>query len=209
MRRVLIVGSGGHAKVAADIVLEMGYVVAGFLDDDPDRKGAKVLGFPVHGEISEWAQYEADAVALGVGANTARHRIMLDHPSIPWLTLIHPRATVSRFAQLGEGSMLAFGSCVGPDAVIGRGVIINTCASVDHDCQIHDFAHVAVGATLAGTVTVEEGALVGAGCSTRPGVTIGAWAAVGAGAAIVRDIPPGVTAVGVPARWPKGPYGYS
>lgn len=209
MKRVLIIGSGGHAKVAADIALEMGHEVVGFLDDAPERRGANVLGFSVLGEIAEWERFPADAIALGIGANTARHRLMLDLPTLPWLTLIHPRATVSRFAQIGEGAMLAFGSCVGPDSIIGRGAIVNTCASVDHDCRVHDFAHVAVGATLAGAVTVEEGALIGAGCSTRPGVRVGAWAAVGAGAAIVRDIPPGVTAVGVPARWPDEPYGLS
>ena len=48
---------------------------------------------------------------------------------------------------------------------------------------------------------MEEGALVGIGASVNPGLTIGAWAVVGAGAAVTQDVPAGVTAIGVPARW--------
>lgn len=201
MKKVLVLGTGGHAKVAADILLEMGHEVVGFLDDNLERHGQSVLGFPVLGAIAAWQDFSADALALGIGANHVREALMDRYPNAEFITLIHPRATVSRFAKIGAGSMVAFGACVGPDATIGRGAIINTCASVDHDCHVGDFAHIAVGATLAGHVEVGSLALIGAGCATRPGVKIGERAVVGAGAAIVRDIPAGVTAVGVPARW--------
>lgn len=201
MKKVLVLGTGGHAKVAADILLEMGYQVVGFLDDNSERHGQQVLGFPVLGSIGSWRDHGADSLALGIGANAIREKLMSEHADAEFITLIHPRATVSRFAKVGAGSMIAFGACVGPDAVIGRGAIINTCASVDHDCVVGDFAHIAVGATLAGHVEVGRLALVGAGCATRPSVKIGERAVIGAGAAIVRDIPAGVTAVGVPARW--------
>lgn len=201
MKKVLVLGTGGHAKVAADILLEMGHEVIGFLDDNSERHGRQVLGFPVVGSIGSWRDLGADALALGIGANAIREKLMSEHSDADFITLIHPRATVSRFAKVGEGTMIAFGACVGPDASIGRGSIINTCASVDHDCIVGDFAHIAVGATLAGHVEVGRLALVGAGCATRPSVKIGDGAVIGAGAAIVRDIPAGVTAVGVPARW--------
>lgn len=209
MSRIAILGSGGHAKVAADIALEMGHHVLGFLDDNPDRHGLQMLGLPILGPMYRWETLEVDGVVLGIGSNEVRERLMTDLVKVQWLTLIHPRATVSQFARIGAGSLVAFGACIGPDAQIGRGVIVNTCASVDHDCEVSDFAHVAVGVTLAGTVRVGTGAMIGAGSCTRPGVKIGDWAVVGAGAAIVRDIPAGVTAVGVPARWPEEPYGLS
>lgn len=209
MSRIVILGSGGHAKVAADIALEMGHYVLGFLDDNADRHGQQILGLPILGPIFRWDSLEVDGVALGIGSNEARERLMTDLVGLPWQTLIHPRATVSRFARIGAGSLVAFGACIGPDTQIGRGAIVNTCASVDHDCIVGDFAHVAVGVTLAGTVRVGVGAMIGAGSCCRPGISIGDWAVVGAGAAIVRDIPAGVTAVGVPARWPEEPYGIS
>jgi acyl-[acyl carrier protein]--UDP-N-acetylglucosamine O-acyltransferase len=79
-------------------------------------------------------------------------------------------------------------------------VIVNTGATVDHDCRLGDFVHVAPGAHLCGGVTVDEGALLGVGCAVAPGVRIGAWATVGAAAAVVADVPAGATVIGVPAQ---------
>ena len=82
---------------------------------------------------------------------------------------------------------------------------VQTCAlpissaSVDHDCHIGDFAHISPGAHLAGAVTVGRSAHVGMGASVMPGVTIGEESVVGAGAVVIRDVPAGVTVVGVPA----------
>ncbi len=200
MSRVLIIGAGGHAKVACDIATEMGMQVAGFLSDDPSKRGETILGSPVLGPIDAWRDYEGVLLALGVGANDKRKEAFARCQGASWATLVHPRASLSRFATVGEGAMVAFGACVGPDARIGRAAIVNTKASVDHDCRVGDFAHVAVGATLAGTVVVGEGAMVGAGATVIQNLTIGDWAMVGAGAAVVRDVLPGVTVVGVPAR---------
>ena len=99
-----------------------------------------------------------------------------------------------------DGVLVMPGAIVNAVADLERGVIVNTHASVDHGCRIGAFAHVAPGVAIAGDVTVGEGALVGIGASVAPGVCIGAWATVGAGASVVRDVAPGETVVGVPAR---------
>lgn len=200
MRQVLILGAGGHAKVAFDIATEMGMLVVGFLSDDPVKHGESILGCSVLGPIDAWRDYDDVALALGVGANDKRKQAYERCHGASWVTLIHPGAIVSRFASIGEASMVAFGSCVGPSARIGRAAIVNTKASVDHDCEVGDFAHVAVGATLAGTVRIGEGAMVGAGATVIQNLSIGSWAMVGAGATVVRDVVDGVTVVGVPAR---------
>lgn len=200
MSGVIILGTGNHAKVACDILLEMGSAVRGFLGDDESTHGKDVMGFPVLGPIDSWKTLAPAALALGAGSNQLRKEFMARCVGATWVTMIHPRANVSRFAQIGEGAMVAFGACVGPLAVVGRGAIINTKASVDHDCSIGDFAHVAVGATLAGTVSLGEGAMIGAGATVIQNLEVGAWAVVGAGAAVIRPVPAGVTVVGVPAR---------
>ena len=79
-------------------------------------------------------------------------------------------------------------------------MIVNTHASVDHGCRVGAFAHLAPAVTLGGDVIVGEGALVGVGASVGPARSIGAWATVGVGAAVVRDVAPGETVAGVPAR---------
>ena len=73
-------------------------------------------------------------------------------------------------------------------------------ASVDHDCVVGSFAHVAPGCNLAGHVTVGEGTFMGIGSTAIPRTTIGAWVTVGAGAAVTADVPDRMTVVGVPAH---------
>ncbi len=96
--------------------------------------------------------------------------------------------------------MLFQGVIVQTNTRIGRHVIVNTAASVDHDCDVGDYVHVAPHATLCGFVTIERGCYIGAGATILPGVTVGENAIVGAGAVVVRDVPPNTVVTGVPAK---------
>jgi len=84
--------------------------------------------------------------------------------------------------------------------VLGRHVIVNTGATIDHDCIVGDFAHIGPGVHLAGMVKVGAGAFLGIGSVVLPGLAIGEWSMVGAGAVVIRDVPDRVTAYGVPAK---------
>jgi acetyltransferase-like isoleucine patch superfamily enzyme len=91
------------------------------------------------------------------------------------------------------------GAIVQPGASIGSHTIINTGASVDHDCGIGDFVHIAPGVHLAGGVRIAEGAFLGIGAGVLPNVCVGEWAVLGAGAVAIRDVGARSVAVGVPA----------
>lgn len=196
---VAVVGAGGHAKVVIATLRAVGLPVAAVFDDDRERRGGEVLGVPVAGPVSALEPESYLGAVLAVGSNEARRRLA-GELSVPWVTVVHPRAVVHPTVRLGEGAVIFAGAVVQPDAELGRHAIVNTGATVDHDCRIGAFAHLAPGSHLAGAVEVGEGALVGIGASVVQGRRIGAWATVGAGAAVVRDVPPGVTAAGVPAR---------
>jgi len=92
------------------------------------------------------------------------------------------------------------GAVIQPDAAIGGHAIVNTAASIDHDCVLGDFVHVAPGVRLAGSVVLGEGAMLGIGTVAIPGARVGAWSVVGAGAAILGELPANVVAIGTPAR---------
>ena len=85
-------------------------------------------------------------------------------------------------------------------AKIGQGCIINTASSVDHDCVLGDFVHVAVGAHLCGTVTIGNATWIGAGATVSNNVNICGECTIGAGAVVVKDITEPGTYIGVPAR---------
>jgi acetyltransferase-like isoleucine patch superfamily enzyme len=92
------------------------------------------------------------------------------------------------------------GAVVNADATIGSGVIINTCASVDHDCRLGNGVHVCPRASLAGNVIVHDRSWIGIGACVIQGVTIGHDVIVGAGATVTADVPDGLTIIGTPAR---------
>jgi len=196
VKRIVIIGAGGHGAVVADI---LGERAAGFVDDSALLHGTAVLGLPVFASLAE---IEHDGVIVAIGDNAAR-RIVTERvvsAGERLATAMHPFVSVAPSAMIGAGAVLCAGAIVSPRAVLGRGVLLNTKASVNHDCLIGDFVHIAPGATLAGDVRVGADTFIGPGATVAAGICIGARAVIGAGAVVVRDVPDEVTAWGVPAR---------
>ncbi len=96
--------------------------------------------------------------------------------------------------------MVCAGAVINPGTTLGNNVILNTGCTVDHHNQIGDHVHIAPGAHLGGEVAIEDGVLVGIGATVMPRCRVGAWSVVGAAALVHRDLPGGVTAIGVPAK---------
>ena len=196
---VIVLGAGGHARVVIAALQESGDEVTAVFDDDPALAGTEILGVPVVGPVSLTANLTEVRAVIAIGSNTVRQELARRFP-LNWTTIVHPRAWVHSSVSPGRGSVVFAGAIVQPGAHIGDHVIINTAATVDHDCRIGDFAHLAPGTHLAGDVTVEHGAFLGTASAAIPSVRIGAGTTVGAGAVVVRDLPAGITAVGCPAR---------
>lgn len=201
---IVLLGSGGHAKVVSEAILARSparRII--IIDDDPAAAGRSVLGMPVSG-TRDWLldNLPECPVALGLGNNRARSELLdwLNRLGRTVETVIHPSAIVGETARIDPGAFLAAGSIVIAEARIGPAVIINTAASVDHDCTIETAAHIAPGVRLCGKVQVGARALVGVGAAVRPGIAIGADAVIGAGSSVVSDVPAGAVVAGCPAK---------
>ena len=197
MRKLVIIGASGHGKVVADIARKNGYSEIVFLDDDESIH--ECGGYPVIGKSSEAGTIDADAI-IGIGNAGVRKQIQESIPDEKLVTLIHPDAVVADDVVIGKGTVVMAGAVINPGVRIGKGCIINTCSSVDHDCIVDDFVHVAVGSHLCGTVNVGAGTWIGAGVTVNNNVFICPDCMIGAGAVIVNDIWECGTYVGVPAR---------
>jgi sugar O-acyltransferase (sialic acid O-acetyltransferase NeuD family) len=197
---LLILGAGGHGRVVADAASAAGdwtRVIAS--DRDPARcRGdliAGVASFPMAQALSQ-----ASSVHIAIGSAEGRAREAAESAAVPLATVIHPNASVSPHAAVGEGCFIAAQAVVAPGARLGRCVIVNHGAVVDHDVSVGDFSHIAPLVALGGGVQIGSRVLIGSGASVLPGLRIGDDIVVGAGAQVCRDLSePGVYA-GVPAR---------
>jgi sugar O-acyltransferase (sialic acid O-acetyltransferase NeuD family) len=196
--KVVVVGAGGHAKVVVATLQAAGHVIAGIYDDDATRQGSALLGIPIKGLVDESFRCGLPIV-IAVGDNHVRREIAQRRPA-EFATAVHPAAVIHPTCVIGAGSVVFAGVVLQPDSILGQHVIVNTSASIDHDCRIEDFSHIAPGARLCGGVTVGEGALIGVGASAVPGSRVGAWSIVGAGSVVTKNVEPGQTVVGVPAK---------
>ena len=142
-----------------------------------DGGHAKVVR-DVHMSMREW--HDDGYYFIAVGDNVSRSNEAFANSSRLYAKLIHKTAYVVA-DSMGQGTVVMAGAVVQPGTIIGKHCIINTCASVDHDCTLGDFVHVAPGARLCGNVTVGEGALIGAGAVCVPGAVIAPWSLVKAG----------------------------
>jgi sugar O-acyltransferase (sialic acid O-acetyltransferase NeuD family) len=210
-RKIILWGGGGHALVVADILrCQGGWEIVGFLDDaDADRRGEAFGGATILGGREQLARLREQGVGHAIvafGDCAARLELadVVRRHGFELATAVHPRSTVARDVSIGAGTVIAAGAILNPAARLGENVIINTAASVDHECVIEDGAHVSPGAHLGGRVRVGRAAWIGIGASVVPRITIGAGSIIGAGAVVIEDVPPGVVAYGVPARVRRG-----
>lgn len=213
--RLILYGSGGHAKVVADIVrLQDRYELVGCLDDRAESIGQGVAGLPLLGcgqRLGELKKKQGITHALvAIGHNGQRlelSRRLMDQ-GLELATAIHPSAVVASGASLQPGTVVAAMAVVNPDARLGISVIVNTSASVDHDGQIADAVHIAPGAHLSGEVSVGQETWIGLGALVRQRIAIGRNCFVAAGAVVVKDIADGWLAMGVPARCVRQTQGH-
>lgn len=200
---VAVIGYSGHSFVAIDILKLAGYDVVGYCD--VGKKELDPFSLPYLGSEKEAATREflkGKNYFIAVGDNHIRARIydnLLGDLGKP-LNAIHPSAVLASSIQLGNGIMIAAGVVINPLAGIGKGVICNTSSSIDHECMVGDFSHIAPGAILCGNVTVGKGSFIGAGSVIRQGITIGDNVMIGAGCVVVRNVPDNVVMVGNPQK---------
>ena len=185
--------------MAADIAMHNGYDEILFLDDNPVIK--ECLGWPVTGRVSEADAYQGDFF-VAIGNPTIRETIQgrLESQGKTVASLIHPAALIGHGVTIGDGTVLMAGAVINPGTEIGRGCIVNTCVSVDHDCKVGNFAHISVGAHIAGAVELGARTWIGIGACISNNITVIDDCIIGAGAVVVRDIVEKGTYVGLSAK---------
>lgn len=207
--QVVVIGAGGHAKVVIDALLrEQKHQIAGLLERDSGQGGTCVCGIPVIGTDKDLLSLQERGVSgavigighLGHGAQRDLIAQKLHTQGFHLVTVIHPSATVSPFARVGEGTVICAGAVVNPGAEIGENCIINTGAVIEHDVVLGRNVHVAPNAAISGGSVIERHAFIGIGSCIIQGLRLGEGCIVGAGSVVLRDVGAGITVAGNPAH---------
>lgn len=201
--KVVLFGYSGHALVVFDTLNQARYEVIGYFD----RKEVvnNILGIPYLGfekNIEDFDRIRGILTFPAIGDNHQREKVTILLKSEDFIipVAVSPNANVSRHSAIQNGTLVCQGACVNAFTDIGHGVIINTAAVIEHECQISDFCHIGPGAVLAGNVKVDKCSFVGANSVVKQGVQIGKNVIIGAGSVVLKNVPDNLIIVGNPVR---------
>lgn len=192
--RIIIVGAGGHGRVCAEVAAASGLEVMAFCDAagglDAVINGIAVVKAGDISAVTGLFNPSEHVLFVAIGDNDARMRLMADAGSSGFSlpALVHPSAVISPTAEIGAGTVIAANSVVNANAHIGKGCILNTACSVDHDNVLEDGVQICPGVRSAGNVHFGEKAFVGTGAIIVPGVKVGREAHIAAGALLISDV---------------------
>jgi len=205
MKDLIIVGAGGFGREVLAWARESAgeWLVKGFLDDNPralDGFGGDLP--PILGAVAVYRPRPRDVFVCAMGQIESKRRCvgLVRANGGVFTNVIHATAVHSRRARLGMGVILCPYSIVSPDVELGDFVTVNLHSTVSHDSVVGRWSQLHCHVDITGGVTLGEGVLVGSHASVLPRLKVGAGAVVGAGSIVVRDVAPGVTVFGVPAR---------
>lgn len=200
---IVLIGAGGHAKVCIELLQAMGeeiaYCVGG--EDSPNL----CLGVPVLKGDENLVRLYSEGYSrlfVAIGSNRLRERLatLAMEQGYQLVNAISPQAIISPTVKLGSGIAVMAGAVINAEATIADLAIINTGATVDHDCRIGKAVHIAPQCGLAGNVIIGNLSFLGIGSKVIPEIEIGEQVTIGAGGIVVSSVGSGATAVGVPAR---------
>ncbi len=209
MKAVAIIGSGGFGREVLDVLEACNrevrrFDVLGFVvDPEYAVPGTRVNDKPVLGGM-DWLEAHSERVeAVCAVGDSAQRRSLVERvlrSGVRFCTVVHPDAALTRWVEVGAGSVITAGCILTNGIRIGRHVHVNLACTVGHDAVIEDFATISPGVHLSGGVACGRGCFLGTGAVVLEGRRIGAWSTVGAGCSVIQDVPKNATVVGVPGK---------
>ncbi len=191
---VIVLGAGGHAKVITEILNQRDIKVLGI--SVKSKKDFKKTNYKSFSDDEVISNYSPDQINLvnGVGSlpyDKSRYKISKNfiEKGYSFISITHPSAIISSEARISEGAQILAGSFVGPSSSIGIGTIINSHSSIDHDCEILEYCHLAPGVVCSGNVKIGNFVHISPGVTITNNIEIGNNSIIYPGVTLTKNIP--------------------
>lgn len=192
-KKLILVGGGGHCKALIDVAESAGYTILGILDV-PEEIGKEVLSSMVIGTDDDIPSYvDSGEFLIAVGFildSSTRVRLYrrVKQSGGKLATIVAATAHVSKYATLGEGTVVMHYALVNAGARVGNNVILNSFSDVEHDSVIGSQCHISTGAIVNGDCRVGERCFIGSQSVLVNGITVGEDIIVGAGSVVRKSL---------------------
>lgn len=205
---ILLLGSSGHAKVVIDIIeKENIFKIAGIIDPTL-QPNIQIMGYPILGKESDIPNIikknNISGFLVAIGDNCLREKVVTNVkeicPTLPFVSTIHPSANIGKNVTIGCGTVIMAGTVINPDSNVGEFCIINTNASLDHDCSLGNFSSLAPRVVTGGNCIIGDRCAIGIGAVLTHGISIGKDTVIGAGSLVMENFGDCIVAYGSPAK---------
>ena len=179
MRKIIIIGSGGHASSCIDVIeQEKKFKIVGLIDNKK-KVGTKVLKYKVSGSDKdlEIIKKKVKNVCIGIGQLSLQNtrsiifkRLKILGFNLP--SIISPRSHISKYSKIGEGSIVHHGVIINAGAEIGNNCIINSMSLIEHNTRIQDNCHISTSVTINGDVVIGGNSIIGSKAVIRNSINL-------------------------------------
>jgi sugar O-acyltransferase (sialic acid O-acetyltransferase NeuD family) len=206
---LLIIGAGGTGIMLAEVIedinsLKKDWNLLGFLDDDIAKQGLEINGYPVIGKLIDTKRYHNCyfIATLGSPHNFLKREtiLQLELGLDRFVTIVHPDAKASKYAQIGRGTVIMPGVVIEPNVMIGNHVTVLSNSYIGHHSQIKDYVTIASSAAIGGKCVINEECYLGQNCSVKEQVNIEECCLIGMGAVVLDNVPAYNKIVGNPGK---------
>ena len=206
MKRCLVVGAGGSGREILGWALDVRqseWKMAGFLDRNPAALAGKDFPFEILGDPDTYQPAADDIFVAAIGDPKTRLRVcgQLQARGARFISILHPTVCLGINARVAEGCVFAPHSLASANAVVESFVAVNHASGIGHDARVGEGTTISSYCDLMGGVEVGRCCFIGSHACILPGKKVGDYAKVGAGSAVIRNVKPGTTVMGVPARF--------
>ena len=206
MKKLIVYGAGEFGSLIANVIsYHDDLQVAAYGDDNPQKAADYIDGAPVFGQddLLNFAKQNNIKLAIAaIGDNMARAEKfnLLKNTGFQMISIVHPQALIDTKVSYGDNVIIEMGTAIHAYSTIGNNVFLGGEALIGHHNTIGNHVLVGGNVSFGGSVIVEDYVSLGVGASIKPGIRLGKGSVIGVGAAVIKDVEPGTTVVGVPAK---------